>query len=114
MARRLLPRFRRYVAAQRWLVMLYFKHRYGPHAMLCCFRGLLNHIDRSLVAGTMGGAVQAMVLLWGESAAAEVDSDEDRRGNELGADRAPYDPDHADAVRSRATLQPGFTRAVDL
>jgi hypothetical protein len=55
-----------------------------------------------------------MLPLWGESAAAEVDSDEDKRENELGADRAPYDPDHADAVRSRATLQPGFTRAVDL
>ena len=52
-------------ARHRGPISAQFKHRYGPHAMLCCFRGLLNHIDRSLVAGTMGGTVQAMAPSWG-------------------------------------------------
>jgi hypothetical protein len=32
----------------------------------------------------------------------------------IGGSTAPSDPDHADAIRSRATLQPGVTWAVDI
>ena len=48
----------------------------------------------------------------GSSAVAGVVSDRDRRETVLGADRVPSDPDRADAIRSRATLQQGVAWAV--